>query len=88
VVSGTLLVDSVGVAGTPATRPAPTATLAQALATASTIERTADFTDEQWALLQTNIAAARRAVADPARYRLDGEGAAQLAARLVAASGA
>jgi len=86
VIAGTLVVDSVGVAGTAPTQPAATADLAQALATASTIERTADFTDQDWQLLQTNLAAARQAIADPAGYRLDGEGAAQLIARLQAAS--
>jgi hypothetical protein len=84
VVAGTLLVDSVGVLAAPATRPAPTAELAQALAAASAVERGADVTDQDWAVLQANIAAARRAVADPVRYRLDGEGATQLAARLLA----
>lgn len=86
VISGTLLVDSVGVIETPSTRPAPTAALAQALAAASAIERSADFTDQKWTLLRTNIVAASLAVADPVRYRLDGEGSTQLASRLSAAS--
>lgn len=77
VTAGTLLVDAVGVIGTPATRPASTTSLAAALAVAIQAEPSP--------LLQANIDAARRAVANPARYRLDAEGAQQLAARLLAA---
>ncbi|PRZ08687.1 chitodextrinase [Isoptericola sp. CG 20/1183] len=86
VISGTLLVDAVGVASTPATDTAGTEALAGAVAAAEDVERDADFTDADWALLQATIAAARDAVADPAGYRLDGQGAAQLVERLRTAS--
>ncbi|MFV2096056.1 carbohydrate-binding protein [Micromonospora sp. LOL_014] len=86
VIAGTLVVDSVGVLGTPATEPASSDAVSQALAVASRIERTEDFTDRDWALLQSNIAMAGRAVADPVGYRLDGEGARQIVSRLQAAS--
>lgn len=86
VIAGTLVVDAVGVLATPSAHAASTAAVAQALAAARQIERSPDFTDQDWALLQSTIAAASQAVDDPTGYRLDGEGAAQLVGRLQAAS--
>ncbi|WJK39622.1 carbohydrate-binding protein [Solwaraspora sp. WMMA2056] len=86
VIAGRLVVDAVGVLGAPPAEPASSAAVGQALAAASRIERTADFTDQDWALLQTTITMAGRAVADPVGYRLDGEGAGQLVSRLQSAS--
>ena len=86
VASGTVPVDAVGVVETRPSQPASAAPVAAALAAAEKVQRTADFTDAAWALLQTDIAQARAAVADPAGYGLDGEGAQQLVARLRAAS--
>ncbi|WP_402464004.1 carbohydrate-binding protein [Isoptericola aurantiacus] len=86
VISGTLLVDAVGVISTPASVATDTAALAAALATAEDVERTDDYTDADWTLLQRTIDAAGDAVADPEAYRLDGVGAVQLVDRLRAAS--
>jgi len=86
VIAGTLVVDAVGVFATPPVRPAPAAAVATALAAARQASRTPDFTDQDWELLQRTIAMAARAAADPAGYRLDGEGAEQIVARLQAAS--
>jgi chitodextrinase len=86
VIAGTLVVDAVGVLGTPPAQPASIVDVADALAAARQIERSPDFTDQEWALLQANISAASLAVADPAGYRLDGEGARQIVSRLQAAS--
>lgn len=86
VVAGALAVDAVGVLGTPPDEPASAEAVAAAVVAAEGVERTDDFTDRDWDLLQTGIALARAAVADPAGYGLDGEGAQQLVARLEAAS--
>jgi hypothetical protein len=86
VVSGTLALDAVAVASTAAAGTAPTASLADAVDDASAITRTEDYTDADWALFQETLADARAAVDDPAAYRLDGEGAQQLASRLRTAS--
>lgn len=86
VASGTLVVDAVGVVSTPATGVADDRTLERALEQAEQVERTDDFTDTDWAVLQGALAAARSALADPAAYRLDGQGAAALVSRLEVAS--
>lgn len=86
VASGTLNVDAVGVVSAPASRAADDRALERGLEAAEEVERTDDFTDIDWAILQNGISAARAALADPAAYRLDGQGAAQLAARLRMAS--
>ena len=86
VIAGTLVVDAVGVLATPPARPASTADVAPALAAARQVTRSPDFTDQDWALLRYTIAMAALAVHDPAGYRLDGEGARQIVARLEAAS--
>jgi len=86
VAAGTLDVDAVGVVSAPATRSADIGPLAAALEEAEGVERTDDFTDTEWAVLRNGITAARAALADPAGYRLDGQGAAQLADRLRTAS--
>jgi uncharacterized repeat protein (TIGR02543 family) len=86
VATGTLEVDAVGVVETRPAAPAPAADVATALDAAQKVVRTGDFTDQDWALLQADIAQARQAVADPAGYGLDGDGAQQLIARLQAAS--
>lgn len=86
VAAGTLWVDAVGVVEARPAVPASAAPVAQALAAAEQIQRDGDYTDADWALLQTNVAQARAAVADPAGYGLDGDGAQQIVARLQAAS--
>jgi chitodextrinase len=86
VIAGALDVDAVGVVGTAADGVAPTDALAQELARAEAVERDEDYTDADWALLQTSLRLARQAVEDPAGYRLDVEGAGQLAERLRAAT--
>jgi chitodextrinase len=86
VVAGTLDVDAVGVVGTAPGSPAGTEALARELSRAEGVERDEDYTDADWALLQTSLRLARQAVEDPAGYRLDVEGADQLAQRLRAAS--
>ncbi|MFD2024001.1 Ig-like domain-containing protein [Promicromonospora aerolata] len=86
VASGTLNVDAVGVVSVPASRAADDRSLERALEAAEDIERTDDFTDADWAVLQNGISAARTALADPAAYRLDGQGSAHLVSRLETAS--
>ncbi|HWR86362.1 MAG TPA: InlB B-repeat-containing protein, partial [Rhodoglobus sp.] len=86
VASGTINVDAVAVASVPAQKPASTDALAAAVEEAQAIERSEDFTDAGWALLQDAIAWGSAAVADPVGYKLDAEGAAQLIARIEAAS--
>jgi len=83
---GTLVVDAVAVVSVPAAEAASAGSVAKALAAAKKIERSPDFTAAGWAMLQNDIATAQLAVDDPAGYRLDGEGAVQLMARLNAAS--
>ncbi|MEU4365125.1 Ig-like domain-containing protein [Promicromonospora sp. NPDC023987] len=86
VASGTLNVDAVGVVSAPASQPADGGSLRSALEAAEEIERTDDFTDLDWAVLQNGISAARAALADPTAYRLDGQGADHLVSRLETAS--
>lgn len=80
-VSGTLNVDALGVFGQPAQGSADSRALAAALATTEHARR-GECTQDAWQALQHAIAATRQAVRDPAGYRLDSEGAAQLMQRL------
>ncbi|MGC5167558.1 carbohydrate-binding protein [Luteimicrobium sp. DT211] len=84
--SGKLVLDAVGVASAPASGTASTTALAAALQATEKVKRTGDFTDATWSLLQHAIFTAKKAVVDPAAYRLDADGATQLAQRLVDAS--
>src|SRR5690606_5868669 len=84
--SGSLALDAVAVASTPASGTPSTASLSAAVTAAQAVTRTDEFDDAAWALFQTTLGQAQSAVADPAAYRLDGEGAAQLEARLEAAA--
>ncbi|WP_166844448.1 Ig-like domain-containing protein [Isoptericola sp. BMS4] len=86
VASGTLDVDAVGVVSARASRPTDTTELSAALAEAEAVERSDDFTDTDWAVLQRTVADARAAVRHPRPYRLDGQGAAALVSRLATAS--
>src|SRR5690625_4284531 len=86
VTSGEVTVDAVGVISTPAEEPVATDELETELAKAEDIERSEDFTDPAWSALQNAIASAHAAVADPAGYALDGEGAQALIERLRAGS--
>ncbi|HMR48667.1 MAG TPA: Ig-like domain-containing protein [Arachnia sp.] len=86
VVSGSYSIDAIGTAAVAAQGVADTGALAAALAVAEDVERDDEFTDVSWEVLQTAIAHAQAAVADPAAYRLDGHGAEQLTARLLEAS--
>jgi uncharacterized repeat protein (TIGR02543 family) len=85
VVAGRLAIDAVGVLESRPDVPASTDSIVPAIAAAEQIERTDDFKDRDWALLTTAIRMARAAVADPAGYGLDAEGAGQLVGRLEAA---
>lgn len=84
--SGSIALDAVAVASAPATEPPSTDALSDAVLSVRDITRTDDYTDADWALFQHALAQAESAVADPAVYRLDGEGAAQLESRLRAAT--
>lgn len=86
VVSGTLALDAVAVASTPASGVATTSAIADAVDEASGITRTDDYSDADWALFQRTLIDARAAITDPAAYHLDGEGAQQLVSRLRTAS--
>src|SRR5699024_8834532 len=86
VTAGELNVDAVGVVEVAPEQPAPADAVAEALTVAEGVERTEEFTDAAWQALQHAIADAQAAVADPAGYRLDGEGARALVERLAAGS--
>src|SRR5690625_2487589 len=86
VTSGEVTIDAVGVISTPAEEPVAPDALETELAKAEEIERSEDFTDPAWSALQNAISSARAAVADPAGYGLDGEGAQALIERLRAGS--
>ncbi|RMB61591.1 Ig-like domain-containing protein [Tessaracoccus antarcticus] len=80
--SGSLDIDAVGVASTPALAPASAGPIVAPLANARATQRSDAFTDDSWALLQRLITQADRAVTNPAAYRLDGEGVEQIVERL------
>ncbi|TPX02170.1 hypothetical protein FJ656_23785, partial [Schumannella luteola] len=86
VVAGTLNVDAVGVVSSSSDVAASAGALADAVTAGRVVAHTGDFTDGQWQLLQDVIAMGQAAVDDPAGYRLDAEGAGQLAERIRAAS--
>ncbi|GAA1869949.1 Ig-like domain-containing protein [Myceligenerans crystallogenes] len=86
VTSGTLNVDAVGVISAPASDAADDRALERAAEAAEAVERTGDFTDTDWAVLRRTLTDARAALADPASYRLDGQGAAALVSRLESAA--
>ena len=84
--SGSLNVDAVGIVRETPTTPASIEELSTSLEAAEAVERTDDFDDEAWNALQLNITHGKAAVADPAGFGLDFEGAKQLQDRLIAAS--
>ncbi|MFM9331498.1 immunoglobulin-like domain-containing protein [Paenibacillus mesotrionivorans] len=85
VVSGNLSVDAVAVVPG-LTHGAPDTTALQTASTsAQAVTRQPEFTEADWQRFEALRAEAGEALADPAAYRLDQEGAEQLAARLTAA---
>ena len=86
VLTGKIDVDAVGVVEQPPASPFPPSDLTKAVNAARKVQRDADYTDADWALFQRDLAMAQSAVSDPSAYRLDGEGAQQLAARLAGAA--
>ncbi|MGG1513914.1 S-layer homology domain-containing protein [Paenibacillus oryzisoli] len=85
VVSGTLAVDAVAVVSGGVQAAPDVTTLQNAVTTAQTVSRQDEFTDNNWTLFETARSAAQAALANPVSFRLDQEGASQLAARLTAA---
>ncbi|SDD03915.1 Ig-like domain (group 4) [Paenibacillus sp. UNCCL117] len=85
VVSGTLTVDSVAVVSGEVQGTPDIAALQAAATVAQAISRQAEFKESDWLLFEASRHAAQAALSDPAAYRLDQEGADQLAARLTSA---
>lgn len=85
VLSGTLAVDSVGVISGGTAGNVNTAALQQAVKDAQAIVRQDEFPESDWNLFADALGAAQAALKNPAQYRLDQEGAAQLEARLTSA---
>ncbi|UJF31415.1 cohesin domain-containing protein [Paenibacillus hexagrammi] len=82
VISGTLNVDSVGVVSGEVKGAPDTAALGDAVTAAQSITRQDEFNESDWNLFEAVRGMAQNATTDPASYRLDQEGANQLAARL------
>lgn len=85
VLSGTLAVDSVGIISGGAAGNVNTAALQQAVKDAQDISRQDEFPESDWKLFTDALGAAEAALNNPAQYRLDQEGAAQIEARLTSA---
>ncbi|WNS44135.1 S-layer homology domain-containing protein [Paenibacillus sp. MMS20-IR301] len=85
VLSGTLAVDSVGVISGGAAGALNTAALEQAVKDAQEIVRQDEFPENDWNMFAAALGSAEAALRNPAQYRLDQEGAAQLEARLTSA---
>ncbi|RAV05097.1 S-layer homology domain-containing protein [Paenibacillus sp. YN15] len=83
VVSGNLSVDAVAVEPGLVQGATDTAPLQAALDAAQAVTRQDEFKEADWQLFEAMRSAVQEALADPAAYRLDQEGAEQLAARLV-----
>lgn len=85
VLSGTLTVDSVAVIGGEGAGNPDTAGLQQAVSAALTVSREESYPEKDWKLFTNALDTAQAALDDPVLYRLDQEGAAQLAERLSSA---
>ena len=85
VVSGTLVVDAIGIVSGHATGTPDASKLAAALTEAEDVTREEEYLESNWALFVAARTAASEAQDDPAGYGLDQEGSDQLAARLTAA---
>jgi len=82
VLSGTLVVDSVAVVSGEVKGLPDTTGLREAVEKAREIERSEEYRESDWQLFENALQMAEQALAVPAAYRLDQEGADQLAARL------
>lgn len=82
VLSGTLVVDAVAVVSGEVKGVPDTEALQAAVAEAKDVERQEDFRDSDWQFFEAARSAAEDALKDPVAYRLDQEGAEQLAARM------
>lgn len=85
VLSGTLAVDSVAVIGGEGAGSADTAELKQAVDAALAVSREDGYPEKDWEMFMNALDTAQAALNDPVLYRLDQEGAAQLAERLSSA---
>ncbi|WP_055107662.1 immunoglobulin-like domain-containing protein [Paenibacillus ihumii] len=83
VLSGTLVVDAVAVVSGEVKGAPDTSALQEAAAEAQGINKLDEFRDIDWELFEAARNAAQEALDNPVSYRLDQEGAEQLAARLV-----
>lgn len=82
VVSGTLVVDAVGIVSGTVTGTLDTSKLQTAVTESQSITRQDGFLAADWQFFETARNAARDALANPASYRLDQEGIQQLESRL------
>lgn len=82
VLSGTLTVDSVAVISGEGAGSPDTAELKQAVSAALAVSREDDYPEKDWRMFTNALDTAQAALNDPVLYRLDQEGATQLAERL------
>ncbi|WP_081957458.1 S-layer homology domain-containing protein [Paenibacillus sp. FSL R7-0273] len=85
VLNGTLLVDAVAVVSGEVQGSPDTAALAAAVSAAKETVKLDEYAEADWQLFTAALGSAEAALTDTAAYRLDQEGAAQLAERLVSA---
>lgn len=85
VLSGTLAVDSVAVIGGEGAGRPYTAGLQQAVDAALAVSREDSYPEKDWKMFTNALDTAKAALNDPVLYRLDQEGASQLAERLSSA---
>ncbi|WP_342478582.1 S-layer homology domain-containing protein [Paenibacillus sp. FSL H7-0350] len=85
VLSGTLAVDSVAVIGGEGAGNPDTAELKQAVSAAVAVSREDDYPEQDWRMFKNALDTSQAALNDPVLYRLDQEGATQLAERLSSA---
>ncbi|WP_238650344.1 S-layer homology domain-containing protein [Paenibacillus piscarius] len=85
VLSGTLAVDSVAVIGGEGAGSPDTTELSQAVSAALAVSREDGYPEKDWKMFTDALDTAQAALNDPASYRLDQEGAAQLVERLSSA---
>ncbi|WP_110932333.1 S-layer homology domain-containing protein [Paenibacillus bouchesdurhonensis] len=83
VLSGTLVVDAIAVISGEVQGAPDTADLQDAFAAAQSINKLDEFRDSDWQLFEAARNAALAALANPVSFRLDQEGAEQLASRLI-----
>ncbi|HIW34617.1 MAG TPA: S-layer homology domain-containing protein [Candidatus Paenibacillus intestinavium] len=83
VLSGTLVIDAIGVVASEVSGTPDVTALQGAVVEVQNIEREEEFTEYAWQLFEAARDAAMTALDDPAAYRLDQEGTDQLILRLV-----